>query len=275
MTSWAELRSLARAELGAGGIVTADADARWMVEHVSRDDVTEAAPRVREMVARRLGGEPLQYVLGEWSFYGLDVLVDDRVLAPRPETEITASIAIEEVDGAGACVVADLGTGSGVIALALAHTLPAVEVWATDLSEDALRVAEANVSQAALLAARVRFAQGNWFAALPAELRGRLRLVVSNPPYVSEAEHPDLPKEVRDHEPRQALVAGSTGTEAIEAIVGQAPAWLGSPGSLVVELAPHQAERAVARARAAGFDEVEVRPDLSERDRVLVARRRG
>jgi len=274
-TSWAELRSLTSADLAAGGIEPADAEARWMVEHVHQDEVTSAARRVREMVSRRLAGEPLQYVLGEWSFCGLAVSVDHRVLAPRPETEITASIAIQEVSGVDGCVVADLGTGSGVIALALARALSAAEVWATDSSGDALCVAAANVSRAGWFAGNVRLARGSWFGALPEQLRGALRLVVSNPPYVSETEHPALPEEVRDHEPRRALVAGVTGIEAIETIVRQAPTWLGSPGSLVVEIAPHQAAPAASLARRAGFDEVDVRPDLTGRDRVLVARRRG
>jgi len=229
------------------------------------------------MVLRRLAGEPLQYVLGEWSFCGLDVYVDHRVLAPRPETEVTASAAIEEATRLGLRLgpIADLGTGSGVIALALADALPNAEIWATDVSDDALRVAAANLSGAGSFATRIRLAQGSWYDALPEELWGRLGLIVSNPPYVSADEHPALPDEVREHEPRQALVAGSSGLEAIAAIVRDAPGWLAPCAGIVVELAPHQAERALTLAREAGLVEAEVRPDLTGRGRVLVARRAG
>ena len=269
-----ELRSRARADLAAGGIERPGAEARWMVEQ-ARGDAPAAAGRVREMVARRLSGEPLQYVLGEWSFCGIDVAVDSRVLAPRPETEITASVAIEEAAEVGGSPIVDLGTGSGVLALALASALPDAEVWATDHSADALRVAAANRSSAGRFADRIHLSQGDWFDALPEELRGQVRLVVSNPPYVSEAEHSVLPDEVREHEPRGALVAGPTGLETIEHIVREAPSWLAPGGRLVVEHAPHQAERVLARARAAGFDAAEVQTDLAGRDRVLVARLAG
>ncbi len=141
-------------------------------------------------------------MLGAWQFLGLELLVDRRVLIPRPETELVAQIALDEAarlglrrgsadhwDVVGTDVVVDLGTGSGALALALATELPDAEVWAVDTSEDALRVARANVAGIGGAAAtRVRVAQGSWYDALPAELRGTLRLVVSNPPYIAEHE---------------------------------------------------------------------------------------
>jgi release factor glutamine methyltransferase len=172
--------------------------------------------------------------------------------------------------------VADLGTGSGAIALALASELPDAEVWATDVSPEALAVARANLAGIGSAATRVRLEAGSWFDALPDDLRGRLKVIVSNPPYVAETEVPDLPSVVVDWEPRQALVSGPTGLEAIEAIVAEAPAWLDPQGAvLVVELAPHQAAPATALAYAAGFDAVEIVRDLADRDRVLVARVAG
>jgi len=297
MTSWGELRSRVRTELAAGGVEHAAVEARWIVERAGDTGdvaVGERAPalavaHVEEMIERRIGGEPLQYVLGEWSFRGLDVMVDPRVLIPRPETEVTAEVAIEEATRLGVRVgrhdpwvgaatvrtVADLGTGSGVLALALAASLPDVEVWATDLDPGALATARANLAGAGSLASRVRLAQGSWFEALSPDLRGALCLVVTNPPYVSEAEATRLPREVREHEPRAALVAGPTGFEAIATIIADAPGWLEPRGTLVLELAPHQAERAVVVAREVGFTHSEVRPDLAGRDRVLVARRGG
>jgi release factor glutamine methyltransferase len=122
-------------------------------------------------------------------------------------------------------------------------------------------------------ATRVRLESGSWFDALPDALRGRLRLVVSNPPYVAEHEFPDLPADVADWEPRQALVSGPSGLEAIEAILAGARDWLDpAGGTLVVELAPHQADVAVGAATTAGFDDVGIVRDLADRERVLVAR---
>jgi release factor glutamine methyltransferase len=166
--------------------------------------------------------------------------------------------------------VVDLGTGSGAIALALAAELLA-DVWATDRADNLLAVARANAAGNAL--ANVRFATGDWLDALPVELRGRLRLAVSNPPYVSEAEHGDLDPVVRDHEPRDALVAGPTGREHLEHLVDAAYTWLAPDGALVLELAPHQADSITAAARERGYEDVEVHVDLAGRQRVLSGRR--
>jgi release factor glutamine methyltransferase len=272
-------------------------DARWIVCEASGYDpaelqlvLDEAAPSraaysVDALVARRARGEPLQYVLGSWEFRGIDLMVDPRVLIPRPETEVVAQVAIDELARGGARVgrgdpwsagitefaVADLGTGSGALALALVTELPDAAVWATDASADALAVARANLSSIGFPATRVRVVQGHWFDALPLELRGELRLVVSNPPYVSEAEYAELPIEVAAYEPARALVSGPTGLECLEIIVSDAPAWLAPDGVLVCEHAPHQADALRDLALDAGFVQVDVRPDLTGRDRVLVA----
>jgi release factor glutamine methyltransferase len=167
----------------------------------------------------------------------------------------------------------DLGVGSGAIALSVAQEAPAARVWGTDASSAALAVARANLAGlGSAAAARVRLAEGRWFDALPQELRGQVDLLVSNPPYVAEHEAAALPAEVGEWEPRDALVAGPTGLEAIAEIVAGAPAWLARPGALVVEIAPHQAEAAGDLARAAGLEQVDVRPDLVGRRRVLVGR---
>jgi release factor glutamine methyltransferase len=173
-------------------------------------------------------------------------------------------------------VVADMGTGSGALALALAAELHEAEVWATDRSAAALDLARANLASVGPSAAsRVHFAEGMWYEALPAGLRGRLRVIVSNPPYVTEAEFAGLPLEVRDHEPTAALVAGPTGLESLEALVAGGPDWLEPGGALVLELAPDQAAPMRAEAEAAGYDAVAVHQDLTGRDRVLVARKPG
>jgi release factor glutamine methyltransferase len=297
-TTWRELRAVAQRELAGSGVGPADAEARFIVERASGCDAGEwleiadgppserAERQLREMVKRRIAGEPLQYVLGGWGFRGLDLFVDRRVLIPRPETEYVVEVALEEaarsglrrsrrrlalVDSRPSAVVADLGTGSGAIAIALAVELPDAEVWATDASEDALAVARANVAGCA--ATRVRIAEsGEWFDPLPCELRGSLGLIVSNPPYVAEHEVADLPDEVAAYEPHRALVSGPSGTEAIEHLLERAPEWLAPGASFVCEIAPHQADAMSARARALGYHEVMVRDDFAGRARVLVAR---
>ncbi len=234
-------------------------------------DVAELSARVLErMVARREAGEPLQYVLGRWGFRSVDLMVDRRVLIPRPETEVVAGEAMAELDRIDGRAVVDLGTGSGAIALAIAVERATAEVWATDASPDALDVARANLAGVGRPAARVHLHHGRWYEALPAEVAGRVDLVVSNPPYVARGE--ELPPSVAEWEPIDALVSGPTGLEAIGAVVAGAPAWLARPGALVVEMAPHQADAASALARDAGFTWVDVRPDLAGRLRALVAR---
>jgi release factor glutamine methyltransferase len=197
-------------------------------------------------------------------------MVDRRVLIPRPETEVVVGEALAELDRIDGSVVVDLGTGSGAVALSIATERAHATVWATDVSPDALDVARANLAGAGRPAARVRLRAGAWFAALPHELRGRIDVVVSNPPYVAAGEA--LPAAVADWEPVDALVSGPTGLEAITAVVTGAPEWLARPGALVVELAPHHAADAIAVALDAGFAEAEVRPDLAGRPRALVAR---
>jgi release factor glutamine methyltransferase len=273
-TSWRRLLEEATEAVGSRQ------EARWLVEEASGYGAAELIVRLDEpstarcgaylsrMVARRLEGEPLQYVIGHWGFRTLDLMVDGRVLIPRPETEQVVGWAMEEVTRRPV-VAADLGTGSGAIALSLAAELKA-RVWATDVSSDALDVARANLCGLGTWAAtRVRMAEGSWWAALPDEVRGTLDLVVSNPPYVGE--HDPLPPEVADHEPMLALRSGDGGLEAIAAIVTGAPDWLAPGGVLVVELAPHQAGRVVALARAAGAARADVRVDALGRERALVA----
>jgi release factor glutamine methyltransferase len=252
-------------------------------------DAVEAA---RALAARRATGEPLQYVFGHWPFRNLDLHVDARVLIPRPETEQVVEVALGEArrllglrPGVGLAAV-DAGTGSGAIALALATELGAgaVErIWATDTSADALAVAAVNLeatrSARTRRLPRVELVEGSWLEPLPAAWRGRVDLVVSNPPYVTEEEWAVLSPEVRA-EPREALVAGpgrqgDAGLADVEAVLEEARRWLGRPGAVVIELAPAQAGAAEDRARQLGYDEVRVEPDLAGRPRALVALRSG
>ncbi|HWG73276.1 MAG TPA: peptide chain release factor N(5)-glutamine methyltransferase [Acidimicrobiales bacterium] len=237
--------------------------------------VTTRADRYFEsMVERRAAGEPLQYVLGRWGFRGLDLFVDRRVLIPRPETEQVVSVALGALDrrAPGSPTVVDLGTGSGAIAISVAVERPGTAVWATDVSEEALAVATANLAgTAGRAAAGVHLVHGSWWSALPSELAGTVDVAVSNPPYISAGEMGNLDAVVAGWEPRQALEGGPTGLEAIERVIEGAPGWLAPGGALVVEIAPHQAGTARALARTAGFRHVVVHHDLAGRDRVLLA----
>lgn len=282
--TWRDRRYDAVIRLGPVADDGAEREVRWIIEQVTGWSAAEVtaelggtptdrhAERFERLVTRRASGEPLQYVLGEWSFRTLHLMVDPRVLIPRPETEVVAGLAIDRLQGGdGVPVAVDLGTGSGAIALSLAAELwPSVEVWATDASADALAVARANLAGLGRRSAAVRLVDGDWFRALPDELRGGVDLVVSNPPYVAEAD--PLPAAVADWEPLGALVPGPSGLEAYERIVMEAPSWLRSGGWLVLEIGELQADAVTRLAVAAGLGDIEVHPDLAGRPRGLVAR---
>ncbi len=281
--TWRDRYQAAAARLGS------KAEARWIVSEAAREGwprlldepvTARAEGYFDQMVDRRAAGEPLQYVLGRWGFRGLDLIVDRRVLIPRPETEQVVEVALNELSLQSAArpapVVVDLGTGSGAIALSLAAEGRPGAVWASDVSAEAIAIARANlVGLGGSRAAKVRLVVGSWWSALPAELMGQVSLVVSNPPYVTTTEMSSLPPVVADWEPALALDGGATGLDAIEVIVSGAPQWLARPGTLVVEVAPHQAAAAEALAHGAGFDETRVEKDLAGRERALVARLRA
>ncbi|MGB8858883.1 MAG: peptide chain release factor N(5)-glutamine methyltransferase [Ilumatobacteraceae bacterium] len=266
--------------------------ARWLCEEASgafgdefrevlEQPVTERSiAHLDAMLARLRSGEPLQYVLGHWSFRHLDLLVDRRVLIPRPETELVTEVAIELVRAVAVAVrqrplaVADLGTGSGAIGLSLAFELPRglAEVWLTDVSTDALDVARANTAGLGVAGAAVRFAVGEWLQALPPALEGSLALIVSNPPYIAP-DDPDVAPEVREWEPHAALFADDCGLADVREIAAGAATWLRPGGWLVLEIGAGQGPAVADLLVAAGFVDVEVQPDLAGRDRVAVARR--
>jgi release factor glutamine methyltransferase len=278
--AWATLLQEATERLGA-------MDAQRIVEEVTGaepgelhrvldDLVTERGiARFDTMVQRRSGGEPLQYVLGRWGFRTLDLMVDSRVLIPRPETEVVAGFAIDVVqslakDRVGDVLAADLGCGSGAIALSIAVECPTSRVFATDASTDALVVARANLSGIGRAATRVSVSEGGWFEALPDVVRGTLDVVISNPPYVGDDEV--LPEVVADWEPAQALRSGSEGLDDLRHIVDEAGDWLAPRGTLILEMAPDQTETVAEWCRHLSFT-AEIRPDLAGRPRAVIAQK--
>jgi release factor glutamine methyltransferase len=280
--SWRALLAEATQRFEAAEVSDAANSARRIVEEaggfepvefaLGLDDLvtTRGVARFDRMVSRRLVGEPLQYVVGRWSFRTLDLMVDSRVLIPRPETEVVAGVALGEIEHFEQPLVVDLGTGSGAIGLSIAVEHPSASVWLTDHSSDALAVARANLAGIGRPATRVSTAHGSWFEALPTDLRGLVAVVVSNPPYVATTDR--LPSEVADWEPSDALLAGELGRDDLDRLVTEAPTWLRPDGSLVLEMAPGQTS-ALAELAAQRFEVVEVFDDLANRPRGIVARR--
>ncbi|TNF80518.1 MAG: peptide chain release factor N(5)-glutamine methyltransferase [Gammaproteobacteria bacterium] len=210
--------------------------------------------------ARLSAGEPLAYVLGEWSFWDFDLAVSPAVLVPRPETETLVEAALDR-----ACPgdrILDLGTGSGAIAIALARAKP-LQVVAVDASAAALEIARSNATS---LDTQVTFLESDWFSAVP----DCFDLIVSNPPYVA-AEDPHLP--ALAHEPRSALVSGPEGLDDLRRIIAQAPAHLNLGGWLLVEHGYDQAEAVGSLFAQAGFEAIECLADLGGRPRVTLGRR--
>lgn len=285
--TWREVEAETRARLSAVAS-NPDTETRWIIERASGfegseyvialdEKVTERAMHFHDlMVERRLGGEPLQYVLGRWGFRSLDLLVDQRVLIPRPETEMVAGLAIEELRARRAAgldkpIAVDLGTGSGAIGLSIASEVERAEVWITDASSDALAVARSNLAGIGRAATRVRALEGSWFSALPPELLGRVDVLISNPPYVANDD--DVDEAVRRWEPASALFSGGDGLDDLREIVAGAEEWLVPGGSLVLEMAPSQVPIVLDLIERAGLVEGRSHEDLAGRPRAISARR--
>lgn len=232
-------------------------------------------------VERRAGGEPVGRILGVRSFRGLDFALGPDTLEPRNDTEALVDAAIGAVraggvpgltggrvaaDGEG-LLFADVGTGTGAIAIALAHALPASRGIATDLSAGALAVARGNAERHGV-GARLGFRQGSWLE----PVGERVGLVVSNPPYIPSGDIAELDREVREHDPVLALDGGADGLDAYRAIVPAAAGQLLPGGTLAVEIGWTQAEDVGGLFARAGFGEIRVLPDLAGRDRVVIGR---
>ncbi len=234
----------------------------------------EERSRLREAVRRRATGEPLQYVTGEVAFRHIVVKVRPGVLIPRPETEVLVDAVLPAIDAAiaarGAALVADICTGSGCIALAIAQERPDARVSATDISPLAITVAEENAGRLGI-SDRVATTEGDLLGGLSDDLRGVLDVIVSNPPYIPSADVPDLPAEVAGFEPHLALDGGPDGLAIYRRILADAREWLRPGGLLGVELDESMVRIAAAEAEE-WYQEVRVISDLTGRDRIVVAR---
>ena len=240
--------------------------------HLDEPLAAAATRRWRALLRRAAGHEPLAYIVGHREFYGLDFCVDRRVLIPRPETELLVAEAIawsraREPHAGGPPLVADVGTGSGAVAIALAVHLPAARVYAVDASAAALQVARRNARRHGV-AERVTLLHGDLLAPLPEPVD----LVVANLPYLSEAEMAALPAHIARFEPAEALAGGPDGLDAYRALFAQVPGRVRPGGALLLEIGAAQGAAAAALARGIPGAEVAVLPDLAGLPRVLRVR---
>jgi release factor glutamine methyltransferase len=227
-----------------------------------------ASGQFAEMVRRRVRREPVAYIVGRKGFRRIELIVDRRVLIPRPETELLVEVALELRPR----TLLDVGTGSGAIALAVADELPDTKLVATDVSTDALRIAQDNASRLGLQD-RIELVSRGLHSLRGAEPDGRpFDLLVANMPYVSESEWEGLAPEIREYEPRQALVAGPTGLEAMEALLAGVARLERRPTAVALEVGAGQAEPVAKLVAEAGYGRLERRQDLAGIERVVVGR---
>ena len=233
---------------------------------------------MRGLVERRAASEPVAYLVGHREFFSLDFRVTPEVLIPRPETETLVVELLELCRPLVEVRILDVGTGSGCIAVAVAVNKPGARLVATDLSGAAVELARANAERHAV-ADRIEFLQGDLFEPLQESGRseaagGRFDFIVSNPPYIADSEWETLQPDVRLHEPRLALVAGSDGLDVIRRLIAEAPQFLLPGGRLLFEIDPAQADPVCTLLEAAGdYDEVRIVNDVSRQPRVALARR--
>ena len=242
-----------------------DRNSAWLAAHWN--DQTGYGPELRILVERRCAGEPIQYIIGETEFYGLPFHVTRDVLIPRPETEHLVEKVLSLAVRFPATRIVDVGTGSGAIAVTLAHKLPQARITAVDLSARALAVAEGNAKRNGV---DLRFLEGDLLAPVAEE---RFDIVVSNPPYVAATARDTLSVEVREYEPALALFAGDDGLEVFRRLIPAAFAVLVPGGFLLLEIGFGQSPIIAALIASAGFAQIEFTPDLQGIPRVACARR--
>ena len=283
-----EMIDEARRLLEQAGIESAGQEAFWIVEHVLRLPVHHMVTdrerllspvelaAARGLVMRRAGREPLQYILGTQEFCGLEFHVDRAVLIPRPETELLVEYAAQRIPAERKAIIVDVCTGSGCIAVAIARKRPHARVIATDLSNPSLAVARQNAVYHAV-GERITWLEGDLLGAMAGQgLEGQVELIISNPPYIAEADWATLQPEVRLFEPRGALVAGPQGTELHERLLHESGRYLSPGGALILEIGAGQA-RAMRRIveQTPGYKFHRLIYDEAGLERVVIVERVG
>lgn len=240
----------------------------YVITHPERELTEEEACRYRESVARRVKREPLAYITGEREFWALSFEVAFGVLVPRPETETLVEAALSTLRGRENPLIADIGAGSGIIAVSLAVELPDAVVYATDISPEVVEIAQRNAIKHQV-EVRVDILEGDLLDPLPNELRGELDAVVSNPPYIPSKEIDHLQPEITDYEPRGALDGGPDGMAYHRRILETSREWLKPGGWVHMEIGIGQGEAVSAYARELGYRNTKVTNDLAGIDRVV------
>jgi release factor glutamine methyltransferase len=243
----------------------------YLYAHPERELTSEEQTGYDDVIAQRSTGMPSQYITGHQEFWGLDFVVTPGVLIPRPETEHLVETVLELAGGMPAPRIVDVGTGSGCIALALAHELKSAELFAVDLSADALEIARANAARLQL-DGRVKFVQSNVLEAL-AGCRD-FDFVISNPPYVGKNEADKVQRSVFEFEPRMAVFSGESGLDVIRPLIEEAHAALKPGGWLAMEIGYSMRDMVLTLLSPTMWDDVRVVPDLQGIPRVIAARRR-
>ena len=275
-------------ELSGAGVPEARTEAEFILMHVlgakrhelfldaMRELTADEEKGLEEIVRRRIAREPSQYIFGEAWFRGLELKVTKDVLIPRPETELLVDEAVKVAGQLkGEIRLIDLCTGSGCIAVAAAREIPGSIVYASDISPAALEVARENAHRAGV-ADRVQFFQGDLFGALSSELRGQVNMVLSNPPYIAEAEIKTLEPEVKDFEPLWALSGGPDGLDFIKKIINEAWGFLVPGGVLLMEMGYGQANAVKGLAESSGaYENIEIIKDYGKIERILKAGRKA
>jgi len=277
-----EILNEATRELETAGMETARLDAEVLLafclncdrlEFLKNPDMQISKSQLavfNKLVSRRLKWEPVAYITGRKEFWSFTLEVNKGVLIPRPDTEIILEEALAVGKNIIAPRIADIGTGSGAIALALAKELPEPKITATDISPAALKIAKKNARNLKL-GKNIEFLKGDLFA----PVKGFFDIIVSNPPYISAAEYEELPRGVKDFEPKIALLAGQTGVEFYEKLIYQSKNHLKKDGWLLMEIGAPQAEKIRdIMQECAFFEDIDVRRDYAGHDRVIKGRKK-
>ncbi len=280
MTCYGEALAEARASLKSAGVVSAALDARLLLADASGLEMAALIARngdpmpgvaqaaFRSHIGRRLAGEPVARILGEKDFWGLPIKVSAATLVPRPDTETLVEVVLSAIPSCFGedITIADLGTGSGAILIALLKELPSARGAATDISDEALQMARLNARRLGV-ADRASFKRIDFADGPP----GPFHVVVANPPYIESDAIDDLETEIREHDPRRALDGGPDGLAAYRAIVGRIDSLLVADGLLAVEVGFNQGGAVAELCAEAGLDDIRVHPDLAARERVVSA----
>ena len=265
---------LAEARREAGGLLqhVIGRDRTFVLSHPEQQLTEDQLQTFQELIKRRAAGEPLQYLTAQQSFFGLEFEVTAGVLIPRPETELLVELALETIQGTQAPRICDVGTGSGCIAISLLHERKDAHAIAIDISAAAIEIAKRNAVRHQV-ESRLTFVHANCFSSL-SQAEFSFDLIVSNPPYLAEDDFPGLQREVKDHEPREALAGGPDGLDVVRRLLSESDSFLKPGGHLLIEIGFNQASAVQSLIEEREWLGKGIKPDLQGIPRVVVLQKR-